>query len=169
MKTINALLLYLLVFIFASCSSNDDEDNSDQSRIDVTINGADYTFNTITVEKHFQGTENDDEFPDWFEVHAKIDNELDLIINFDVEVGYTGYWDEGTIIGEFNLLSNNNENSCVYNGVNIQHPQIDVTVNNKEEFIASFSFTNNYGGNCGTNSTFGDEVTYTNGLIYIKL
>lgn len=169
MKKTTTFLLSLLVFVFASCSSNDDENNSNQSRIDVTINETNYTFNTITVEKHFQGTENDDEFPDWFEVQAKINNELDLIIDFDVELGYTGYWEEGTIIGEFNLLTNYDGNSCVYNGVNIQHPQINVTVNNEEEFIASFSFTNNYGGNCGTNSTFGDEVTYTNGSIYIKL
>lgn len=169
MKKANTILLSLLVFLFTSCSNNDDDVNSNENKIDVTINGTNYTFNIITVEKHFQGTENDDEFPDWFEVQAKTNNDLDLIIDFDVESGYTGYWDAGTIIGEFNLRTNNNGNSCVYNGANIPHPQIDVTVNNEEEFIASFSFTNNYGGNCGINSTFGDEITYTNGSIYIKL
>jgi len=170
MKKTKKLLILLIGLIIISCSSDDNnEDNSNESRIDVTINGTDYTFNNITVIKHFEGTENDDEFPDWFEVQAKINNESDIIIDFDVELGHTGDWDAGTIIGEFNLRTNDGGNVCDYYGVNIEHPLINVTVNNENEFIATFSFTNNYGGNCGNNSIFGDEVTYTNGSIYIDL
>jgi len=170
MEKTKRLLILLIGLIILSCSSDDnDENNSNESRIDVTINGTDYTFNNISVIKHFEGTENDDEFPDWFEVEARINNESDIIIEFDVELGHTGDWESGTIIGELNLTTNNDGNICNYYGVNIEYPSINVSVNNEEEFIATFSFTNNSEGDCGNDSIFGDEVTYTNGSIYINL
>jgi hypothetical protein len=170
MRKTKKLLILIIGLIIISCSTDNNNDhNSNESRIDVTINGTDYTFNNIAVIKHFEGTVNDDEFPDWFEVQAKINNESDIIIDFDVELGHTGDWEAGTIIGEFNLRTDNGGNVCNYYGVNIEHPSINVTVNNEDKFIATFSFTNNYGGNCGNNSVFGDEVTYTNGKIYINL
>ncbi|WP_396596444.1 hypothetical protein [Dokdonia sp. R86516] len=171
MKKLNLIYLVLIgLLIFTSCSSDDsDLENTNESTIEVTINGTDYSFNTFTVVKHFEGTANDDEFPDYFTVEARINNQSDIIVDFDVELGYTGDSFDGTIIGEFNLRTNSNSNTCDYFGVNIDHPMINVTVNNEDEFIATFSFTNNYGGGCGNDSIFGDEVSYTNGSIYIDL
>ena len=169
MRSITKLFVLLLSLLMISCSSDDDDNNFNGSIIDVFINGTPYVFDTFTVIKHFEGTPNDDEFPDWFEVEARINNESDIIMEFDVELGHTGNWESGTIIGELNLTTNNNGNICNYYGVNIEYPSINVSVNNEEEFIATFSFTNNYGGDCGNNSIFGDEVIYTNGSIYINL
>ncbi len=169
MKKSALLFLTILGLIATACSSDDkkEDNNSKHSKIDVTINGTDYTFNTFAIEKHFQ-----DPNDSYYYVKARINNEPDLVLDFGVELGLTGYWEEGEIIDEFNLFIDYNENplsySCVYFGVDIPYPQINVTVNNEEELIATFGFTSNYGGTC-TNSPFGDEVTYTNGTIYIKL
>lgn len=174
MKEKQLLILAIFVLLTTSCSSDDEsENNSNDSRIDVTINGTDYTFNTFVIEKHFQDPNG--EFPNesYYYVNARIDNELDLVLDFGVELGRTGYWEEGEIIDEFNLYINYNENpvsyECAYYGVDIPYPLIDVTVNNENELVATFEFTNNYDGGCESDSPFGNEVNYTNGSINIKL
>ncbi|MBK5214608.1 MAG: hypothetical protein JJE55_13215 [Flavobacteriaceae bacterium] len=167
MKKTRLLFFAILGLIATSCTNdNDDGTDSNDSRIDVVINGTEYTFNTFVIEKHFEDPDGS-----YYYVNARIDNKLDFVLDFGVELGLTGYWEEGEIVDEFNLLINYNDNpvsySCAYYGVDIPYPLIDVTVNNEEELVATFAFTNNYGGGCGP--PFGDEVKYTNGSIYIKL
>jgi len=170
MKNTKFLFLTIISLIILSCSSDENNDNSNESRIDVTINGTDYTFNSFTIEKHFE-----DPNDSYYYVTARINNEPDLVLDFGVELGYTGNWENGEIIDEFNLYSDFIESGnydCAYFGVDIPYPQINVTVNNEQELIATFAFTNNFEVTCNSgneNAPFGNEVTYTNGSIYIRL
>ncbi|WP_298239504.1 hypothetical protein [uncultured Algibacter sp.] len=171
MKKTKGLLILLLGLIIISCSSEDNnENNSNESRIDVTINGTEYTFNTFTFEKHFE-----DPNDSYYYVTARIDNESDLVFDFGVELGYTGDWENGEIVDEFNLYTNFIESGnydCAYFGVDIPYPQINVSVNNEQEFKATFSFENNFDVSCNSgneNAPFGNRVTYTNGTINLKL
>ncbi len=170
MKKTNLLLITLLGLIITSCSSDENESNFNESRIDVTINGTDYTFNTFTFEKHFE-----DPNDSYYYVTAKINNEPDLVLDFGVELGFTGDWENGEIIDEFNLYTDFEESGsydCAYYGVDIPYPQINVTVNNDQELLATFAFTNNFEVTCNSgneNAPFGNEVIYTNGSIYLRL
>ncbi len=180
MKKTILLVTTIFSFIITSCSSEDknNENNSNESRIDVTINGIDYKFNTFTIEKHFE-----DPNDKYYNVTAKIDNEDDLFIEIDVTLGLTGN-QEYDIIGEFNLFTIDNNNECAYYAPDTPYPKMNVTVNNEEELIATFAFSNSYGVYCNgrlnydendpgsgdaPDAPFGNEVTYTNGSIYLNL
>ncbi|SHF77275.1 hypothetical protein SAMN05444483_102332 [Salegentibacter echinorum] len=171
-KTI-LLVIAIFSFIITSCSSEDanNEKNSNESKINVTINGTEYRFNTFTFEKHFE-----DPNDKYYYVTAKIDNKDDLVIEFDVTLGLTA--DQGdNIIGEFNLHTRENNNDCSYYAPDTPYPDINVTANNEEEFIATLAFSNGYGVYCNglyysedaPDAPFGNEVTYTNGSIYLDL
>ncbi len=161
------LLLIVVVFslINLSCSNEESEENiSTESKIDVTINGVDYTFNTFTIEKHFEDP--DDK---WYEVIAKINNQDDLVIEFDVDIGFTGEQEGTDIIGEFNLYRTENNEECAYYAPDTPYPDLNVTVNTEEEFVATFAFSNGYGVYCDGAYNSEDEVTYTDGSIYLNL
>ena len=161
------VLLFMTVFslINLSCSSEENDDNnSTESKIDVTINGVDYTFNTFTIEKHFEDP--DDK---WYEVIAKINDQNSLVIEFDVTVGQTGDYEGSDIIGEFNLYKTENNEECAYYAPDTPYPDLNVTINNEEEFVATFAFSNGYGVYCDGLYNSEDEVTYTDGSIYLSL
>lgn len=166
MKKTIIIVITILSFINLSCSKEDEKNlNSNESRLDVTINGIDYNFNTFTIEKHFE-----DPNDKWYEVIAKINNEDNLVIEFDVDLGLTGNQENSDIIGEFNLYTLENNIECAYYAPDTPYPSLNVTINNEEEFIATFAFSNGYGVYCD-DAPYNDdkEVTYTNGSIYINL
>lgn len=174
MKKAVFLVITLICFVISSCSSEDDNNIDNKSKIDVNINGVNYKFNTFTIEKHFE-----DPNDKYYYVTAMTDNKNDLVIEFDVTLGLTGNQGDD-IIGEFNLKTLKNNNECAYYAPDTPHPQINVTINNAQEFKATFAFSNGYGVYCNgmyyskdgpiaADAPFGNEVTYTNGSIYLKL
>ena len=171
----NILLIITVFCLFiTSCSGEDktiiNEKESIGSKIEVTINGAEYNFDTFTIEKHFE-----DSNDKYYFVTAKTDNDENLEIEFDVTLGLTGN-NEDNIVGEFNLYTL----ECAYYAPDIQYPNMNVTINNEEEFIATFEFSNGYGVYCDglhynedspdtPGAPFGNEVSYTKGSIYLNL
>jgi hypothetical protein len=76
----------VLILIFPSCSSDDSEPTPDV--VTARIDGVDYTFNTVNVDKETY-TENDITYTDVI-VTASIDSNPDNRISFIVEQGVLG-------------------------------------------------------------------------------
>ena len=174
MKKRILFIITVFCFFITSCSGEDEntkkEKESMESKIEVTINGIEYNFDTFTIEKHFE-----DPNDKYYIVTAKTDNDENLEIEFDVTLGLTGDY-EYDIIGEFNLYTQD----CAYYAPDTPYPDMNITVNNEEEFVATFEFSNGYGVYCDglhynedspdtPDAPFGNEVTYSNGSIYLNL
>ncbi len=166
MKKTLPLIITVFSLLNLSCSNQTDDNgiNKDESRIDVTINGMDYTFNTFIIDKHFE-----DPNDKYYEVIAKINNQDNLVIEFDVDLGLTGDQENSDIIGEFNLYKIQNNEECAYYAPDTPYPSLNVTVNNEDKFVATFAFSNGYGVYCDGIYNSEDEVEYTNGSINLNL
>jgi len=165
MKKILVLVITVFSFINISCSKEDEnnENKIKERRMDVTINGIDYHFNTFAIFNQF-----DDPNNKYYEITAKIDHEDYIVIDFEVMFGLTGNQVGDEIISKFEFFILDDNELCEYYALDTPFPNLNVTVNNEDKFDATFAFSKFYNVRCSNMDIGEEEFIFTNGSIYLE-